>query len=409
MPTLAQGVELLGEYKDTGFREPVWIVRRPDGRVIQLPRLLQLVLEEIDGTRDVAEISERLTVRLQRPVSPGNVTYLIDSKLHPAGVAGLPGQPAAQPQGTNPLMAPVLRVAVIPSALVQRVSRFFAPLFVPWIVGAVLLGLIVFDIWLFAQHSLGPAVEEVVVRPALLLCVFGLLVASTAFHELGHAAACRYGSGRPGVIGVGLFMVWPVFYTDVTDAYRFGRSGRLRTDLGGLYFNALFILGTAAVYARTQFEPLLVFVLIQHMLAFQQLMPWPRLDGYFVLSDLTGVPDILIRIRPLLAGLVARRRVDSRVAALKGWVRAVVSVYIIAFIALLIPLCVLLVRNLPRILRQSQHSIERYGDLALQSWQAGHTVAATLAILQIVILLLPLLGIAVTLAQATRLLKNRVF
>ena len=39
-------------------------------------------------------------------------------------------------------------------------------------------------------------------------------------------------------MGTGLYLVWPAFYTDVTDSYRLGRAGRLRTDLGGLYFNA---------------------------------------------------------------------------------------------------------------------------------------------------------------------------
>ena len=44
---------------------------------------------------------------------------------------------------------------------------------------------------------------------------------------------------RPGAMGAGLYIVWPAFYTDVTDTYRLGRGGRLRTDLGGLYFNAV--------------------------------------------------------------------------------------------------------------------------------------------------------------------------
>ena len=43
-------------------------------------------------------------------------------------------------------------------------------------------------------------------------------------------------------MGAGLYIVWPAFYTDVTDAYRLGRGGRLRTDLGGIYFNAIFAL-----------------------------------------------------------------------------------------------------------------------------------------------------------------------
>ena len=35
-PRLAEGVELLGEYKDSGYSQPPSLVRRPDGQVIQM-------------------------------------------------------------------------------------------------------------------------------------------------------------------------------------------------------------------------------------------------------------------------------------------------------------------------------------------------------------------------------------
>ena len=59
-PRLAAGVELIGEYKDSGFKDPPYLVRRGDGQVIQLPRLLYLVAEAADGTRDCAEIGEHV-------------------------------------------------------------------------------------------------------------------------------------------------------------------------------------------------------------------------------------------------------------------------------------------------------------------------------------------------------------
>ena len=45
-------------------------------------------------------------------------------------------------------------------------------------------------------------------------------------------------------MGVGIYLVWPAFYTDVTDSYRLPRAARLRTDLGGLYFNAIVAVAT---------------------------------------------------------------------------------------------------------------------------------------------------------------------
>ena len=45
----------------------------------------------------------------------------------------------------------------------------------------------------------------------------------------------------------------------------------------------------------------LALIAIQHVLVLQQLTPWLRLDGYYIVSDLTGVPDILSRVRPALS------------------------------------------------------------------------------------------------------------
>jgi putative peptide zinc metalloprotease protein len=52
-------------------------------------------------------------------------------------------------------------------------------------------------------------------------------------------------------MGAGIYLAFPAFYTDVTDAYRLSKGGRLRTDLGGVYFNALFMLATAPAFFAT--------------------------------------------------------------------------------------------------------------------------------------------------------------
>src|SRR6185436_4083749 len=109
------------------------------------------------------------------------------------------------------------------------------------------------------------------------------------FHELGHAAALRYGGGYPRSMGAGLYIVYPAFFTDVSDNYRLGRWGRVRTDLGGFYFNLLFSIGLVAVYALTGQEVLLLVVSLANLEILRQLMPLMRLDGYWVLADLTGV------------------------------------------------------------------------------------------------------------------------
>ena len=116
---------------------------------------------------------------------------------------------------------------------------------------------------MFFDRGLGASAYDAFQRPHLLLLVFVVSVLSGGFHEFGHAAAARYSGGQPGAMGAGLYLVWPAFYTDVTDSYRLGRAGRIRTDLGGLYFNAIVVVATFVWWWATGWEALLLLVAIQ--------------------------------------------------------------------------------------------------------------------------------------------------
>ena len=400
-PRLADGVELLGAYKDSGFREAPYLVRAADGQVVQLTRLLHLVAAACNGSRDVAEIGRLVGEQFGRTVTADNVVYLVERKLAPMGLVAGPRSAAAPPRAAAPL-AFTWRRAVLPPRVVNRVAAIFAPLFRPTAVGAVLAWLVVLDCWLFSRGGVGEGLRQTLSRPALLLAVFGLVILGTAFHELGHAAACRYGGATPGAIGAGLYLVWPAFYTDVTDAYRLDRRGRLRTDLGGIHFNAVFALGLSAVYFATGFAPLLFVVFLEHVLAFQQLVPWIRLDGYYILSDLAGVPDMLSRVKPTLLSLVPGRPLDPRVAELKPWVRKLVVAYVATVVPALAAAYILLVLNVPRFVEQTQRSWMLEFARAAAAWRTEDAAALTLAVLGIVAVALPALGLALIAVKTAR-------
>jgi hypothetical protein len=114
--------------------------------------------------------------------------------------------------------------------------------------------------------------------------------------------------------------VWPSLYTDVTDAYRLNRAGRLRTDLGGVYFNAIFILALGACYAVTGQPLFLAAAFLDNFQILQQLFPLVRMDGYFILGDLAGIPDLLGLLAPIMASLLpgsAARRAAAQARSLR--------------------------------------------------------------------------------------------
>src|SRR5215813_606290 len=68
-PRLVAGVELLGEFRNSGYSQPPSLVRRADGQVIQMSRLLYLVACRIDGSRGPAAIAELVSDDLGRSMT----------------------------------------------------------------------------------------------------------------------------------------------------------------------------------------------------------------------------------------------------------------------------------------------------------------------------------------------------
>src|ERR1700722_5064589 len=379
-PRLADGTELLGEFKNSGVTEPPSLVRRADGQVIQLSRLVYLVASMLDGSRVPDVIAAKASAELGRVLSADQVGYLITAKLAPLGIVASATAPAALPTA-RPLLGLRARAARLPAAAADAAGAFLRPLFSWPVIVAVVAGTAALDYWILSVRGLIAALEQLLNDPVDLLLVAGLTVASALFHECGHAAGCRRGGARPGRIGGGIYLVWPAFFTNVTDSYRLSRAGRLRTDLGGLYFNLIFMLGLAGIYAATTSKVLLLVIALTHLEMLEQLLPFVRFDGYFILSDLVGVPDLFARIGPVVRSSLSRDRLsrnrqDPRVAGLRRPVRIVITAWVLIVVPLLTFTLGSLVLFLPAANRALWHSAAQAAHLAVVAF-AGHQYAAS--------------------------------
>ena len=281
------------------------------------------------------------------------------------------------------------RGTLLPERIVNLVAMFFRPLFRWPAVVAVAGSVLAVDWWLFAVHGLGGGIQQVLRDPVDLLVVLGLSLVAAVFHECGHATGCRYGGARPGVIGVGIYLVWPSFFTNVTDSYRLSRAGRLRTDLGGLYFNVVFMLALAGIYVATSSQVLLLVIAVTHLEMLDQLLPFVRFDGYFILSDLIGVPDLFARVVPIVKSALPAGRRDPRVAGLRRGARIVVTGWVLCVIPLLAFSIGYLVLHLPGVDRALWRSASLQAHL-MTAAVAGHRYAvAAVDAVGIVLVALP--------------------
>ncbi|MFF4311254.1 hypothetical protein ACWDFR_41375 [Streptomyces sp. 900105755] len=398
VPRLSAGLRLHGEYQGSGFTEPKYIARRGDGQVVQLSRLLYLVASSVDGVRDAEAIAHRVSARFGREVSGENIRYLVEKKLEPLGVTVPEGQEDDEVDAprSDLLLALKGHRVIFNERRTAKIARSLAWLHRPAVVALVLGSAVAMDVWLFGFFGAIEPVLEVLDQPVLILVVFVLTVASLVFHEFGHASACRYGGARPGCIGCGLFLIWPSMYTDVTDVYRIGRGGRLRTDLGGVYFNVVFMLAMAGAYFATGAQFFLATVYLGHFEIMEQLMPAVRLDGYYILGDLAGVPDLYGKIKPILLGLVPGPRGDrarQEVAGLKKSARAIVATWVLTMVPLIIGELGYALWNLPRILTTMTRSLTEQLLGTGGAFVHGQVVEGLVGTIGCVMLLCPMAGV----------------
>jgi putative peptide zinc metalloprotease protein len=388
-PRLVPGVELAGRYRGSGFRERRYLVCRDDGQWVQLTPLLYQVANALDGERTIVDVAATVSRRVERDVSADNVVFLL-ARLDELGLLA---PPRAQPAQLDLLLGLRVRKAWVPARVVRPVARVLSPLFHPLVVLAVVAGFGATVVTMLSGDRLVAAGDELLTRPIEALAVVAVVLAGVFFHELGHASACTYSGGTPGEIGGGFYLFWPALYTNVTESYRLRKSGRVRTDLGGVYFNALFCVLAAIAYALTGWSGLVAVVAAVSLIMVEQLLPFVRFDGYWVLSDLAGVPDLFPRLRAALGRLLPWRRVSPALADLKPRARRVIVVWAVVT-AVVLPLqFALMLLVAPSLVASTWFELAAIGGDVTAAAGAHHWAAVALAVVQAVMVTVFLVGL----------------
>ncbi|MGH3749972.1 MAG: hypothetical protein ACRDT8_21520, partial [Micromonosporaceae bacterium] len=393
----------MGEFQGSGYREPPHLVSRGDGQLVRLPLLLYSVVRHLvdrDETTGGPQEREALLSAVATGVSrdtdielaPEHISYLLDKKLAPLGVTTFSDGTAPNLIKPSPFLALKFKVAVIPEKATWAIAGMFLWLFHPFALFLVLTTALASEVWLLSSQDIAAALQLTLISPSSVLLVLLMAMMSAAFHEFGHATACRYGGVAPGPMGFGIYLVWPAFYTDITNSYRLNRAGRLRADLGGVYFNAIVVVILGMLYTWTEFPPFLVCILAVNLEIMQQLLPTLRFDGYYIVADLVGVPDLFRYIGPILKRTFLRRPADQRLSLLKRWPQIVVSTWVIVVIPGIAIQLAMFSTQVPVILQNIWISIQ---VLAIQATGgSGYPILGVItSALQILILLIPVAGL----------------
>ena len=124
------------------------------------------------------------------------------------------------------------------------------------------------------------------------------LALTKILHELGHAyTVTRYG-GRVPTMGLAFLLLYPMLYTDTSDAYRLtSRRARLAVGLAGIRVELMLALLATFIWSFLPDGPIrsAVFMVatatwISTLLI--NLSPFLRFDGYYILADWVDIPNL---------------------------------------------------------------------------------------------------------------------
>ena len=131
-----------------------------------------------------------------------------------------------------------------------------------------------------------------------LLLAAVLLLAIKAMHEFGHALACRTVGAECREMGVFFFFGAPCMYCDVSDTWRVpNRWKRILVSAAGMIAE-LAIAMVACLVWYTNSVPWVQSIALQVMLCCTVVTvlinanPLLRYDGYYILSDAMGIPNL---------------------------------------------------------------------------------------------------------------------
>jgi putative peptide zinc metalloprotease protein len=169
----------------------------------------------------------------------------------------------------------------------------------------------------------------------LALLYLGMAIIKT-WHEFGHACAVRRFRGEVHTMGVMFLIFSPLPYVDASSAWAFrNRWHRVLVGSAGMLFELVFASAAMVVWTFTGEGTLhalaynMIFVGSVSTLLFN-LNPLLRYDGYYILCDLIGIPNLHQLSRDQLQYLMERyafRRMDARSPAANRQEAAIVTAF----------------------------------------------------------------------------------
>lgn len=259
-----------------------------------MPALYMDLVRQFDGERSEEEAIDAFLERHPGSFEREWLQRLVRQSLLPKGVLVHADQdPARVAVSSQPKRAFLyIKLPIFPPGVVEPVARCLSFMFKA---PALVLGALLFvasHIYFYGALIQQHHVDFNQLNAGGILFLMLLSTLGTLCHEFGHASAAAHYGCRRMTIGWGLYIIYTVLWTNVSEAWRLPRRQRVTIDIGGVYFESLFQLLMIALYLKTGNLVFLFAVVMIDVNIVMTLNPFLRMDGYWLMSDLFGIVNL---------------------------------------------------------------------------------------------------------------------
>jgi putative peptide zinc metalloprotease protein len=256
-----------------------YLLRTPDERQFRISAAAYKILSELQGGLSLEEVYAGL---------PGtNATFVefrdFVLKHYQAFLAS--GEESARPMARAPMKL-LLHYQLLPGTVVARIAARLATVYHASFAFIFVFLIVAAHVALYSGFQAN--------RPGTIHTSLALLAAffSVVVHEFGHASAVARFGGTPGSIGAGLYILMPVLYADVSQVWSFRPRQRIVVDLGGIYFQQICFAFLAVMALLLHSASLRAACISIDVMTAVSINPVFRFDGYWILVDWLGVPNL---------------------------------------------------------------------------------------------------------------------
>lgn len=249
---------------------------------------LIIILQKTENLEEVANIFE----------GPNNKKYTLQQLEKIIKQYIIPILESPNTKKPHPLL---FKIELIPENKIEFISKYLKLMFHKWIIITLIALTTIMEI-LFILYS--PEFLELNhLNIYTALGIVGLTLLSSFVHEIGHASACKFYNASHGGVGFGLYLNFPVFYTDVSSIWKLPKKQRIIVNLAGVYFQLIMLIPIFLYYFATQSNITQYFIIIININLLFTLNPFFKYDGYWIVSDFLGVANLRKRSKELISYL----------------------------------------------------------------------------------------------------------